>query len=541
MADSYCINSACAKQLFGPVQYCPYCGQPQRAAQAEPAQPVQRDEPVQPAPSASLVVEPAAVEIGHSAALRWTSANATQALLDRRPVALSGSLALTPQVSGRHDYVLEVRGPGGSASASASLQVSAPQALPPSGMLELEPGAIELGRSSQLSWHSEHAESALLNGDHVAREGSLTLTPTEAGRFTYELMLTGAGGIAVRKAILVVRPAAPAAPAPPPAAQQPRRKRALLALAGVTTLVVAYMVLRPDPTPTAPPPPPSRPAPPSLDTKAAAAHVSRMLAATGSGNEAGINTARDALEKLAKPVRGDRRKARELNQRGLELMRAQQYEQAARMFEEGQAADPGDVEVADNVGYAYLKAGRLGKAEPALITALSLAPTRSQAWFSMAQVYSRSQRGDDAVAAFVLAQRYSGNPAKTLQFIQESAANDPEPGVRKAAARALERPELGRIAAAIERVSPSAPTVDGDKGPKPPPTPTAVPPPSKSSTAVLLGLGSTCLAKNQYDCAIDAATRALAESPNDAEARRLLGLATAAKQEARRRANEGLQ
>lgn len=41
-----------------------------------------------------------------------------------------------------------------------------------------------------------------------------------------------------------------------------------------------------------------------------------------------------------------------------------------------QRADPADVEVAGNLGYAHLKLGQLKRAEQQLIYALSLAPDR---------------------------------------------------------------------------------------------------------------------------------------------------------------------
>lgn len=83
------------------------------------------------APHANLTAEPATVDKGQSVTLSWTSENATD--LDLEPgvgkVQASGSTSVTPDDS--TTYVLTVKGPGGTDTASARVTVTPPPPPPP--------------------------------------------------------------------------------------------------------------------------------------------------------------------------------------------------------------------------------------------------------------------------------------------------------------------------------------------------------------------------------------------------------------------------
>ena len=85
-------------------------------------------EPVKPAPPvvAVFVVEPATIERGQSASLRWRVLNATRVEIDRGigAVAASGDRRVSPDEP--TTYLLLASGPGGEASASATLKVNLP-------------------------------------------------------------------------------------------------------------------------------------------------------------------------------------------------------------------------------------------------------------------------------------------------------------------------------------------------------------------------------------------------------------------------------
>jgi hypothetical protein len=81
-----------------------------------------------PAPIVSLGFAPASVSAGQSTTLTWSSTGATLCVATgawNGAQALAGKLALTPASAGSYDYTLTCSGPGGDASASATLAVSA--------------------------------------------------------------------------------------------------------------------------------------------------------------------------------------------------------------------------------------------------------------------------------------------------------------------------------------------------------------------------------------------------------------------------------
>ncbi|MSO21106.1 MAG: OmpA family protein [Acidobacteria bacterium] len=85
----------------------------------------------QVAPTVSLTVEPATIQRGQSATLRWSSSGATD--LDLQPafgrVEQQGSVSVTPNDS--ITYTLTGRGPSGSTQATARVTVTAAPPLPP--------------------------------------------------------------------------------------------------------------------------------------------------------------------------------------------------------------------------------------------------------------------------------------------------------------------------------------------------------------------------------------------------------------------------
>jgi peptidoglycan-associated lipoprotein len=95
-----------------------------KAAVAPPAPPpVQEVAPPPPsAPTASLTAEPATIESGQTATLKWFSTNATEATIAGiGTVAAAGTREVHPALS--TTYELVVTGPGGSAKASATVNV----------------------------------------------------------------------------------------------------------------------------------------------------------------------------------------------------------------------------------------------------------------------------------------------------------------------------------------------------------------------------------------------------------------------------------
>jgi len=144
---------------------------------------------------------------------------------------------------------------------------------------------------------------------------------------------------------------------------------------------------------------------------------------TGINNEQKILEVKQLVEKLPKPKNGDRKKARELNDKGLEYLKAGQSSLAVQSFQESLKANPADVEVVNNLGYAYLIDGD-SNAEQHLLQAIRMAPGRTSAWANLGQFYAKQDKNEFAVACFAHAFRFSKNRIKTIQFLNRLADKD---------------------------------------------------------------------------------------------------------------------
>lgn len=226
-----------------------------------------------------------------------------------------------------------------------------------------------------------------------------------------------------------------------------------------------------------------------------------LVAAAASGDEARFDALRADIDAAPKPARGDRSLAREFHKRALELIREDRYPEGAAALEGALTADPGDVEVRGDLGYAYLKAGRLQDAEKILVGTLALAPARANSWANLGQVYAMQGDEKRAMACFRNTIRFSRSPEKTREFLANLAESDPNPSMRSAAA------------AAVAPLSGRAPAVQSNPG---------------VSTNALEGMvtdtlahGERCFEAKRFDCAITSATTVLRLSPENQQALRL--------------------
>jgi peptidoglycan-associated lipoprotein len=105
------------------------------------APPAPAPAPAPASPTVTLNASPGTIQSGQQATLTWSSTNATD--LDLEPgigkVAPQGSTPVSPTQS--TTYTVTASGPGGSATATASIAVSAPEAAPPPAA---QPGMEEL-------------------------------------------------------------------------------------------------------------------------------------------------------------------------------------------------------------------------------------------------------------------------------------------------------------------------------------------------------------------------------------------------------------
>lgn len=167
--------------------------------------------------------------------------------------------------------------------------------------------------------------------------------------------------------------------------------------------------------------------------------VEALVAAAIAGDFERLRRIADELRERPRPPHGNRRLARELNEHGLALWRRQRFEEAAVYFGQAHRADPGDAEIAENLGYALLKSDRLAEAERAILTALTLAPERASAWGSLGMLRAKKGRHREGVACVLTAYRFVRDRERTLEVYTRLAATDEDPKVRALLAEAVSR------------------------------------------------------------------------------------------------------
>jgi len=218
----------------------------------------------------------------------------------------------------------------------------------------------------------------------------------------------------------------------------------VLALAGVCLLfaLIVSKGLEPrvEPAPSRPAPPPALEPPAAWQSVASIvgdpqAVSALLLAFDGKWMEA--NPHLFAMLKL--PPAGDIRAARAGNETGLAHLGKGELAQALQAFDVASRADRRDVEVANNLGYAYLKAGKAREAVPPIMHSLHLDPARSSAWINLAEALAELGYEDPSVAALLLALRYSPNRDGTRAFLGDAARSHASMAFRKQVARALAR------------------------------------------------------------------------------------------------------
>jgi TPR repeat protein len=169
--------------------------------------------------------------------------------------------------------------------------------------------------------------------------------------------------------------------------------------------------------------------------------VQLMVDSSARGDDNALIDLRNMVEELPFVGRGQRREARKLNSQALGLLGQQQFQPAIEALGKAHDADPADAEIANNLGYAYYKAGKFADAEKSLRETLAIAPGRAAAWGNLGDLFAVTGRPDKAVAAYRNAYRFSRAPDKTLDYFRQQQQSDASNEIRQALASAL--PLLG--------------------------------------------------------------------------------------------------
>lgn len=171
-------------------------------------------------------------------------------------------------------------------------------------------------------------------------------------------------------------------------------------------------------------------APERAQSSTESASVEQLVAAAIAANHEKQREVAAELRSRPRPPLVDRRLAREMNERGLAFWRRQRFAEAAVYFRKAHQADAGDAEIAENLGYALLKSGRLEEAERAILSALALAPGRASAWGSLGMLRAKAGRHREGVACVLTAYRLVRDRERALDVYSRLAATDEDPKVR---------------------------------------------------------------------------------------------------------------
>lgn len=137
---------------------------------------------------------PLTINAGQSSTLTWTTTNAdTVTISGVGAVSPNGSTSVSPAQT--TTYTLTASNKTGQASASVTITVNSGPTI---ASFTANPATIDLGQSSTLTWTTQGANTAFINGvGPVATNGSTQVSPKVTT--TYVLTVTGQGGAVVTK------------------------------------------------------------------------------------------------------------------------------------------------------------------------------------------------------------------------------------------------------------------------------------------------------------------------------------------------------
>lgn len=165
-------------------------------------------------------------------------------------------------------------------------------------------------------------------------------------------------------------------------------------------------------------------------SKNASEYINGMIQASINHDDASIKSFKEKIESFPKPKKGNRKIARNFNDKGLSLLKSGYYAGSLTYFENALVNDPSDVEIINNYGFALQKNGNLQKAQTALISALALEPGRASAWANLGSVYAMLKDSKKALACYSNTYRFSKNTVKTHEYFTKLLAEETNSSVK---------------------------------------------------------------------------------------------------------------
>jgi Flp pilus assembly protein TadD len=158
-------------------------------------------------------------------------------------------------------------------------------------------------------------------------------------------------------------------------------------------------------------------------------------------DEAKLGSSRNKLDGLPKPQRGDKARARKLNDEALALMRQSKDAEAIPILEDAHRTDPLDVEIVNNLASAYfntsLTNNDFSKAKAKLVDTLRLKPDRNIAWANLGHAFAMEGNEFAATNCYINFYCFSKDKDKALQSLTKNT-NDPNPVLSKASTNAYQ-------------------------------------------------------------------------------------------------------
>lgn len=185
------------------------------------------------------------------------------------------------------------------------------------------------------------------------------------------------------------------APAPAPAAASPAP--------------AAPVAAAPAPAPEVAPAAPAGASAATIDNK----WLNELMTLAANNDWAGVQAQVGQAQPLVLAAK-DKAAARQSNAQAITALRSGDAKAALPLLTQALEQDPGDAEIQNNLGYAYLLTGQLDEARQHLLKTLQLAPMRAPAWVNTADLFA--QRGNEQVAqaALKLAVFFATDRAKAL-------------------------------------------------------------------------------------------------------------------------------
>jgi len=157
----------------------------------------------------------------------------------------------------------------------------------------------------------------------------------------------------------------------------------------------------------------------------------------GSSHESEIQLTKLQIESLPGPAKGNKKAARAINTKGLASLKKGDFNNAVKMFEEANKLAKSDIEIVNNLGFSYLKQGKLDSAQQTIIIALTMSPDRATAWENLGEVFGVKGDVSKAVACFANSYRFSKDRLKMHQYMKKLNEKEVVNNLKQARAEAI--------------------------------------------------------------------------------------------------------